>query len=136
MCWNADVSFNTFIFSMFVLVLIMYNNRYTQYKIPGFDWRLALYFFSFIIMQLIEYFMWTSGLQIWTYVALIVIYLQPIWCYYCPSFLNQCALHTLFYRLLHLLYILLCLIWKKLGWGIYSGSKIACFTKFSIYSFL
>ena len=33
MCWNKEVSLNTFIFSIFVLLLIMYNNAYTQYKI-------------------------------------------------------------------------------------------------------
>ena len=33
MCWNENVSLNTFLFSSFVLLLIMYNNAFTQYKI-------------------------------------------------------------------------------------------------------
>ena len=33
MCWNETVSLNTFIFSMGALLLIMYNNAYTKYKI-------------------------------------------------------------------------------------------------------
>ena len=31
--WNKDISLNTFLFSSFVLLLIIYNNTYTQYKI-------------------------------------------------------------------------------------------------------
>jgi len=30
MCWNAEVSLNTFAFSTFVLGMIIYNNTYTQ----------------------------------------------------------------------------------------------------------
>ena len=33
MCWNEHVSLNTFLFSSFVLLLIIYNNYYTKYKI-------------------------------------------------------------------------------------------------------
>lgn len=33
MCWNEHVSLNTFLFSSFVLALIVYNNSYTKYKI-------------------------------------------------------------------------------------------------------
>lgn len=36
MCWNENVSLNTFLFSSFVLLLIFYNNTYTQYKIKHF----------------------------------------------------------------------------------------------------
>ena len=59
MCWNQYVSLNTFIFSVFVLLLIAYNNEYTQYKTPFFDNKLIYFFFmSFITMQLIEFFLW------------------------------------------------------------------------------
>ena len=37
MCWNKDVSLNTFLFSGFVLLLIYYNNTYTKYKVAEFD---------------------------------------------------------------------------------------------------
>ena len=29
MCWNKEVSLNTFLFSSFVFLLILYNNKYT-----------------------------------------------------------------------------------------------------------
>jgi len=64
MCWNAEVSLNTFLFSGFVMVLIIYNNAYTQYKIQfieGVDniWP-YLFMFSFIFIQLIEFFIWKN----------------------------------------------------------------------------
>ena len=61
MCWNSEVSLNTFIFSMFILLLIMYNNAYTKYKIKELHhfWIYA-FFISFILMQLIEYFIWKN----------------------------------------------------------------------------
>lgn len=61
MCWNAEVSLNTFLFSMFVLLLIIYNNAYTQYKIHSLnDIWVYLFFASFIFVQLIEYFIWKN----------------------------------------------------------------------------
>jgi len=61
MCWNAEVSLNTFLFSSFVLGLVIYNNLYTQYKIPEID-NLWFYIFMmlFISVQLIEYFIWRN----------------------------------------------------------------------------
>ena len=53
MCWNESVSLNTFLFSSFVLLLIIYNNYYTKYKIPELNnvW-IYLFLASFISMQL------------------------------------------------------------------------------------
>ena len=53
MCWNESVSLNTFLFSSFVLLLVMYNNYYTKYKITELDnvW-IYLFLASFIFMQL------------------------------------------------------------------------------------
>lgn len=61
MCWNAAVSLNTFLFSSFILLLIIYNNYFTQYKIKEFNtiW-VYLFFVSFILMQLIEFFIWKN----------------------------------------------------------------------------
>jgi len=61
MCWNAEVSLNTFLFSFFVLCLIIYNNTYTKYKIKELNnvW-LYLFFASFIFIQLIEFFIWKN----------------------------------------------------------------------------
>lgn len=61
MCWNESVSLNTYLFSMSVLLLIMYNNAYTKYKIKELDniW-FYLFFASFISMQLVEFFIWRN----------------------------------------------------------------------------
>jgi len=59
MCWNQHISLNTYVFSMGMLLLMIYNNKYTPYKInvDGYG-----YFFivSFCSMQLIEYFLWKN----------------------------------------------------------------------------
>lgn len=61
MCWNADVSLNTFLFGGFVLLLIMYNNTYTQYKIQSVRgvWT-YLFYVSVVSMQLVEFFIWRN----------------------------------------------------------------------------
>ena len=61
MCWNENVSLNTFVFSGFVLLLIIYNNAFTQYKIQELN-NIWVYLFlaSFIFMQLIEFFIWRN----------------------------------------------------------------------------
>lgn len=59
MCWNADISFNTFLFSIFALLFIYITNTYTRYKSPAFDNHLSyLYVLSISSMQLLEYFIW------------------------------------------------------------------------------
>ena len=61
MCWNKNVSMNTFIFTTFVLIFIYYNNRYTQYKLEDFKNKfLYVFIISFTLMQLVEYFIWVS----------------------------------------------------------------------------
>lgn len=60
MCWNEHVSLNTFLFSTFALGMIYYNNEYTPYKIPEIHGWAYIFLFSFIIMQLNEYFLWKS----------------------------------------------------------------------------
>ena len=84
MCWNEHVSLNTFLFSSFVLLLILYNNTYTQYKIKYFDniW-IYLFFISFISMQLIEFFIWRNidnkfYNHIFSTMAAMLIFIQPV----------------------------------------------------------
>jgi hypothetical protein len=61
MCWNQYVSINTFIFSAFVLLLIVYNNKYSPYKIEEVNSVYAYFFLmSFFTMQLIEFFLWRN----------------------------------------------------------------------------
>ena len=84
MCWNKDVSLNTFIFSILSLLFIYYNNKYTKYKIKEFTsiW-VYLLFASFISMQLAEYFLWKymgnkKLNKIFTCLVIFLILLQPL----------------------------------------------------------
>ena len=84
MCWNEHVSLNTFLFSSFVLLLILYNNTYTQYKITDFNgvWN-YIFYISFISMQLIEFFIWRNidnkfYNHIFSTMAAMLIFVQPI----------------------------------------------------------
>jgi hypothetical protein len=84
MCWNADVSINTFIFSIFVLGLVYYNNNYTKYKIHHFDnqWLYVFLLLAFS-MQLIEFFIWKNinnkfYNKFFTILAFILIFCQPM----------------------------------------------------------
>ena len=61
MCWNEDVSLNTFLFSSFVLLLIIYNNLFTKYKIQELNNPfIYLLIASFVFIQLIEFFIWKN----------------------------------------------------------------------------
>jgi len=84
MCWNKEVSLNTFVFSFTVLLLIMYNNIFTQYKIFEFNnYWVYIFLFLIIVIQLIEYFIWENinnpfYNSLFTKVLLFVTFLQPI----------------------------------------------------------
>lgn len=84
MCWNKDVSLNTFIFSIFVLLLILYNNKYTKYKIEEFsNFWIIMFYFVVALIQLIEYFIWINidnpfYNKIFTMLAMLVLFFQPI----------------------------------------------------------
>lgn len=84
MCWNKEVSLNTFLFSSFVFLLIIYNNEYTFYKIPEFDrFWLRIFMAIVILIQLVEYFIWTNidnifYNKLFTNIALLIIFCQPI----------------------------------------------------------
>ena len=84
MCWNEHVSLNTFLFSGFVLLLILYNNTYTPYKIEYLHnlWS-YLFLISFIFMQLIEFFIWRNinnkfYNHIFSTMAAMLIFIQPV----------------------------------------------------------
>jgi len=81
MCWNKDISLNTFLFSSFVLGLILYNNKYTRYKIKAFDdFWLVLFFMIFISVQLVEYFVWINLKNKWynTFFSAILLFITII----------------------------------------------------------
>ena len=61
MFWNEHVSINTFVFGIFCLILIAYNNAYSTYKIGFFkNGYTYLFMLSFLLMQLIEFFLWRN----------------------------------------------------------------------------
>jgi len=84
MCWNASVSLNTFLFSSFVLALIVYNNSYTKYKIQELNnpW-VYVFIVTVISMQLIEFFLWRNihnkfYNNLFSICAVLLILIQPI----------------------------------------------------------
>lgn len=61
MCWNVSVSLNTFLFSSFALLLIIYNNSFTKYKIQELNNKwIYVFFVPVILMQLAEFFIWRN----------------------------------------------------------------------------
>jgi hypothetical protein len=72
MCWNASVSLNTYALGLFASLLSYYN---------GLGNILSVIFYqSFIIIQLIEYFIWTKTFsnKLLSRIGLFVIICQPI----------------------------------------------------------
>lgn len=84
MCWNEHVSLNTFLFSSFVLLLIIYNNLFTKYKIQELNNTFVYIFIaSFVFMQLIEFFIWKNinnkfYNNMFSIMATLLLLLQPI----------------------------------------------------------
>lgn len=84
MCWNADVSINTFLFACFSLIFIFITNRYTRYKTPFFDnFFMYFLFFNIASIQLMEYFLWNNLENKTTNIKLskllnVLIFLQPL----------------------------------------------------------
>ena len=52
MCWNAEVSLNTFIFAMFAMIIVLGLNKIRYYFI--------LFALSISLMQLLEYYTWNN----------------------------------------------------------------------------
>ena len=61
MCWNSDVSLNTFVFVVCSLVFLYLSNTYTKYKLKEFQNPL-IYLLLFLVaaMQLVEFFLWKN----------------------------------------------------------------------------
>lgn len=84
MCWNQEVSLNTFLFSGFVLLLIIYNNAFTKYKIEELNYVwIYLFLASFIFMQLIEFFIWRNMNdafynRVFSTMAALLLMVQPV----------------------------------------------------------
>jgi hypothetical protein len=74
MCWSAKVSLETFIIS-FIQLIILYLLKY--------DIKLIALVFSFIFIQLLEYFIWINiknkkKSKFYCFLTFIIIFLQPI----------------------------------------------------------
>jgi hypothetical protein len=118
MCWNSQVSLNTFLFSTFVLLLVMYNNYYTQYKIKGMEniW-VYVFFMSFITMQLIEFFIWRNldnkyYNNLFSTIAMLLLFIQPICSLMMMSDKKIRNKLILIYMVISILYITT--IWKNI----------------------
>jgi hypothetical protein len=75
MCWNETVSLNTFLFSLFGINFAYFNN-----VINGYEY---LFYYSFISIQLVEYFTWKylnnkKINRLLSQLGLFLIALQPI----------------------------------------------------------
>lgn len=83
MCWNETVSLNTFLFSSFVLILIIYNNAFTKYKIQELNNKwMYIFIASFVFIQLIEFFIWRNinnkfYNNVFSTIAMCLLTLQP-----------------------------------------------------------
>ena len=61
MCWNADISINTFLFGIFATLFIFLANTYTKYKQELFKNPLVyVLLIQIASMQLIEFFLWRN----------------------------------------------------------------------------
>ena len=61
MCWNQDISINTFLFACLALLYIALTNTFTKYKTPTFDNPVVyLFLLEVASMQLIEFFLWRN----------------------------------------------------------------------------
>ena len=60
MCWNADISLNTFVFACLSMVFVYVANTFTKYKVPGVDAKLYLAMAIVASVQLVEFFLWKN----------------------------------------------------------------------------
>jgi len=105
MCWNERVSLNTFLFSFFAVNFAYFNNVINIYE--------CLFFYSFISMQLLEYFTWkhlnNKNLnRLLSQLGLFLIFLQPLFFILIPNnvkFNVKASLITLYLVFFFLLFI-------------------------------
>jgi len=79
MCWNANVSINTYIFGLFACLFALLNKKI---NITRF-----LFTQSWMSMQLIEYFIWSKSFsnRLLSQIAFVFIFSQPIFSILCIS---------------------------------------------------
>lgn len=61
MCWNPDISLNTFFFAILALLFIFLSNTLSKYKSETFENPLVyLFLLEVASMQLVEFFLWRN----------------------------------------------------------------------------
>jgi len=84
MCWNPDISLNTFLFACLALFFIFLTNTFTKYKTKTFDNPLVyLFLLEVAAMQLIEFFLWRnlknkSLNELLSKIASFFVFIQPL----------------------------------------------------------
>lgn len=106
MCWNAEVSLHTFLVSFISTIVLYYI---------GYDKLILSFIMSFIIMQLVEFFMWIyikqpDILRIFGIISFILIFIQPIIVLYYANY----AYIIKYYLVLQLLLLIICILFFQL----------------------
>jgi hypothetical protein len=84
MCWNLDISLNTFLFACLALLFIFLTNTFTKYKTKTFDnFLVYLFLLEVAAIQLIEFFLWRnlrnkSLNELLSKIASFFVFIQPL----------------------------------------------------------
>ena len=102
MCWSAEVSLNTFLFSTLPLVLCL------LFKLV--PWQFLLVFQTFYSMQLVEYFLWKflkhkKWNQFFSIIGFVLIALLPLFSIYSSD--HKYKLYVLFSYIIFVLFTVL-----------------------------
>jgi hypothetical protein len=92
MCWNSEVSLNTFIFSTFGALFALKNH---------YDWKIVCFTYLFSSMQFVEYMLWNNLNNVkvnefWSKVGFAIIMLEP---YFAINIINETSLRNIFFGL-------------------------------------
>jgi hypothetical protein len=117
MCWNANVSLNTFLFSMFGISFAYFNSVIGLFQF--------LYFVSFASMQLLEHFAWNhlnnpTIIHFLSRVGLFLIFIQI------PLFILQSNLANKLKKILmgmYLLFSLFCGFYFKIDFSMHKAQN-------------
>ena len=61
MCWNQEISLNTFVFGVMALLFLFFTNTFSKYKIKLFSNPfMYVFFLEVILVQLMEFFLWRN----------------------------------------------------------------------------
>jgi len=84
MCWNADISLNTFVFGLLSILFIFFTNTFSKYKIQVFSNPLYyIYMLNVVSVQLVEFFLWRNINnrdinRVLSFICLLLVGTQPL----------------------------------------------------------